>query len=577
MTDGGIAADSEDLEAVAAYDAAYAKFTDDLNRLHIEYGAPSYSEIAKASVRPKLSRAGITEALTGKRLPPMPSLLEFVRVVSNPMPPAADVLPAFAAHPELVDEWRAKWSDVKYRQRQVQAPMSRVKQASREMVAEALREAEALRLQAHEHASSFRQQAEAEAELVRSQAHSDAAAIEEHVQELRFRIGSEVEDIRQQAQREAAEMLLDARARSEKLLRDAGEQLRNAETEAAEIVRGARRRRRSVRPLFGRTKALHRLRDVSTRVAAELPMLVAQLSEADDPMDVDTSVEAVGVYGRGIIGQVAVAFDNVHREAVRLAAEQALLRGNVNAMFTNLSRRSQGLIQRQIALISEMEARETDPDQLSSLLRLDHLATRMRRNGENLLVIAGEEPGRRWTRPVSLGDVLRAASYEVEQYERIELDSIPASEISGRVVSDLVRLLSELLENATSFSDPRTKVKVTGHALPDGRVLVEIHDAGIGLSPEDLNAVNERLASPPAVDISVSRRMGVFVIGRLSLRHGIRVQLRPSDSNGITALVMLPMDVVPLGRDGQRMPPSGPSTATPDNLPFRGPSAVADG
>ncbi|MGW0538404.1 nitrate- and nitrite sensing domain-containing protein [Streptomyces sp. NPDC003032] len=313
-------------------------------------------------------------------------------------------------------------------------------------------------------------------------------------------------------------------------------------------------------------RSLRRLQDTATKVAQDrLPELVKQLSESD-PQDVDTSVESVGVHSRDEIGQVAAAFDDVHREAVRLAAEQALLRGNVNAMFTNLSRRSQGLIQRQLSLISELESREADPDQLSSLFKLDHLATRMRRNGENLLVLAGEEPGRRWTRPVPLVDVLRAAASEVEQYERIELSAVPATECAGRVVNDLVHLLAELLENATSFSSPQTKVKVTGHALPDGRVLIEIHDTGIGLSPEDLAAINERLASPPTVDVSVSRRMGLFVVGRLSQRHGIRIQLRPSDSGGTTALVMLPVDVaqggkkVP-GKPGAPGPTGGPAAA----------------
>ncbi|WNE99095.1 nitrate- and nitrite sensing domain-containing protein [Streptomyces luomodiensis] len=302
-------------------------------------------------------------------------------------------------------------------------------------------------------------------------------------------------------------------------------------------------------------RSLRRLQDTAQEVSQKrLPELVKQLSESD-PQDVDTSVESVGVHSRDEIGRVAAAFDDVHREAVRLAAEQALLRGNVNAMFTNLSRRSQGLIQRQLSLISELESREADPDQLSSLFKLDHLATRMRRNGENLLVLAGEEPGRRWTRPVPLVDVLRAAASEVEQYERIELSSVPATEVAGRVVNDLVHLLAELLENATSFSSPQTKVKVTGHALPDGRVLVEIHDTGIGLSPEDLAAINERLASPPTVDVSVSRRMGLFVVGRLSLRHGIRIQLRPSDSGGTTALVMLPVDVA---QGGRKPAPQGP-------------------
>ncbi|MFE1286077.1 nitrate- and nitrite sensing domain-containing protein [Streptomyces sp. NPDC058751] len=314
-------------------------------------------------------------------------------------------------------------------------------------------------------------------------------------------------------------------------------------------------------------RSLRRLQDTATRVAQDrLPELVKQLSESD-PQDVDTSVESVGVHSRDEIGQVAAAFDDVHREAVRLAAEQALLRGNVNAMFTNLSRRSQGLIQRQLSLISELESREADPDQLSSLFKLDHLATRMRRNGENLLVLAGEEPGRRWTRPVPLVDVLRAAASEVEQYERIELASVPGTEVAGRVVNDLVHLLAELLENATSFSSPQTKVKVTGHALPDGRVLIEIHDTGIGLSPEDLAAINERLAAPPTVDVSVSRRMGLFVVGRLSQRHGIRIQLRPSDSGGTTALVMLPVDVAQGGKKpmpnkpGQGASGGGPAAA----------------
>ncbi|WP_095756811.1 sensor histidine kinase [Streptomyces xinghaiensis] len=315
-------------------------------------------------------------------------------------------------------------------------------------------------------------------------------------------------------------------------------------------------------------RSLRRLQDTAQEVSEKrLPELVKQLSEAD-PQDVDTSVASVGVHSKDEIGRVAAAFDDVHREAVRLAAEQALLRGNVNAMFTNLSRRSQGLIQRQLSLISELESREADPDQLSSLFKLDHLATRMRRNGENLLVLAGEEPGRRWTRPVPLVDVLRAAASEVEQYERIELSSVPSTEVAGRVVNDLVHLLAELLENATSFSSPQTKVKVTGHALPDGRVLVEIHDTGIGLSPEDLADINERLASPPTVDVSVSRRMGLFVVGRLSQRHGIRIQLRPSDSGGTTALVMLPVDVAQSGRKAPGgKPNAGPAAQGPGGGP----------
>jgi signal transduction histidine kinase len=290
--------------------------------------------------------------------------------------------------------------------------------------------------------------------------------------------------------------------------------------------------------------ALHHLRDMAQDVARRhLPELVEKLSVVD-PQDIDTSVQSVGIHERDEINQVARAFDEVHREAVRLAAEQALLRGSVKAMFVNLSRRNQGLIQRQMALLADLEHKETDPDQLASLFKLDHLATRMRRHGENLFVLAGEKPGRRWTRPVPLVDVLRAAASEVEQYERIALTNAPSTDVAGRIVLDLVHLLAELLENATSFSPPHTKVRVTAAALPDGRALVEIHDAGVGLSREDLAAINERLASPPTVDYSTARRMGIFVVGRLSVRHGIRSQLRSSGSGGTTALVMLPADTV---------------------------------
>jgi signal transduction histidine kinase len=271
-----------------------------------------------------------------------------------------------------------------------------------------------------------------------------------------------------------------------------------------------------------------------------LPELVENLSRTV-PKSVDTRVRPIPLFGRDEIGEVARAFDQVHRVAVRLASEQALLRGNVNAVFTNLSRRNQGLIERQLTLITELENNETDPQQLENLFKLDHLATRMRRNDENLLVLAGEEPGRRWTRPVPLADVVRAAAAEVEQYERVELFGIPDTEIHGTAVNDLVHLLAELLENATTFSSPHTKVRVDSTRLPDGRVMIEIHDKGIGLTPEDFADINHKLADPPTVDVSIARRMGLFVVGRLSQRHGIKVQLRPSgQSAGTTSLVMLP-------------------------------------
>ena len=299
-------------------------------------------------------------------------------------------------------------------------------------------------------------------------------------------------------------------------------------------------------------RGMRTLRDSAQDIASErLPDLVRKLSKTD-PERVDTSVAPIPLTGRDEIGEVARAFEDVHREAVRLASEQAMLRGNVNAIFTNLSRRSQGLIERQLALITELENNEGDPDQLESLFKLDHLATRMRRNGENLLVLAGESAGREWNDPIPLVDVLRAAASEVEQYERVELSGIPETDVIGMAVTDLVHLLAELLENATTFSSPQTKVRVTATRLPDQRVLIEIHDKGIGLTAEDFAGINSKLADPPTVDASVSRQMGLFVVGRLAERHGIRVQLRPSgESAGTTSLVMVPDHLTQLPRVGE--------------------------
>ncbi|KUJ64599.1 ATPase [Streptomyces albus subsp. albus] len=302
------------------------------------------------------------------------------------------------------------------------------------------------------------------------------------------------------------------------------------------------------------SRSMRQLRNAAFEVAEQrLPALVDQLSRTE-PGRVDTRVQPIPITTEDEIGEVARAFDQVHREAIRLAAEQALLRGNVNAIFTNLSSRNQGLIERQLTLITSLENNEADPDQLENLFKLDHLATRMRRNGENLLILAGEEPGRRWTQPVPLVDVLRAASSEVESYERIEISGVPESEIHGQAVTDLVHLLSELLENATAFSSPQTKVRVAATRLPDGRVMIEIHDKGIGLTAEDFADINHKLANPPTVDAAISQRMGLFVVGRLADRHGIRVQLRPSgEQAGTTSLVMLP-DAITHGGGGEDLP-----------------------
>ena len=271
-----------------------------------------------------------------------------------------------------------------------------------------------------------------------------------------------------------------------------------------------------------------------------LPAQITRLSRTL-PGQAGSRVAPIPITSTDEIGEVARAFDHVHREAVRLAAEQALLRGNINTLFANLSRRNQSLIERQLAMITDLEDNETDPDQLENLFKLDHLATRVRRNGESLLVLAGEKPAHQWDRPLPLIDVIRAASSEVEQYDRVAFSGIPEAEIHGRAVTDLVHLLAELLENATSFSSPRSEVRVSATHLPDGRIMLEIHDKGIGLPAHDIASINHKLANPPIVDAEISQHMGLYVVGRLGGRHGIRVQLRPSaEQAGTTSLVMLP-------------------------------------
>ncbi|GAA1827150.1 hypothetical protein GCM10009735_73370 [Actinomadura chokoriensis] len=297
-------------------------------------------------------------------------------------------------------------------------------------------------------------------------------------------------------------------------------------------------------------RPLRRLQSGALDVAStRLPGLVDRLRDPEaaaggievEPIEIDSTDE---------IGQVARAFDEVHREAVRLAADEAVLRGNINAMFVNLSRRSQSLIERQLRLIEELEQSERDEEQLANLFRLDHLATRMRRNSENLLVLGGQEQVRRWNKPVPLIDVVRASLSEVEQYERVALRVQGDMAVAGPVVNDLVHLLAELVENATAFSSEHTKVTVSGQMLSGGGCMLQITDNGVGMSTEELEQANWRLANPPVIDFSAARRMGLFVVGRLAVRHGIRVELRAAQGGGLTAFVVLPDAAVTPGDSG---------------------------
>ncbi|HKE99868.1 MAG TPA: nitrate- and nitrite sensing domain-containing protein [Actinomycetes bacterium] len=290
--------------------------------------------------------------------------------------------------------------------------------------------------------------------------------------------------------------------------------------------------RSMVRPLAA-------LRDAAHEVAERrLPGIVDRLQRSER---IDPKAEALqfGVKSRDEIGEVSDAFKTAHEVAVQVATEQAALRKSIGDMFLNLARRSQSLIDRQIELIDELERKENDPDALQELFQLDHLATRLRRNAEDLIVLSGAKPARRWSRPVPLYDVIRAATAEVEDYTRIEVLPIEDLGVSGQAVADIIHLLAELVENATSFSPPGTKVHIAGQSVAGG-YMIEIEDRGVGMANDELVEINERLSNPPVIDLTLSRRLGLFVVGRLASRYGIKVQLRHSWYGGVTALVLLP-------------------------------------
>ncbi|GII58968.1 histidine kinase [Planotetraspora thailandica] len=287
-------------------------------------------------------------------------------------------------------------------------------------------------------------------------------------------------------------------------------------------------------------RPLRRLRREALEIAGHrLPDTVQRLREAGEAAEVP-EIAPIGVVARDEIGEVARAFDEVHREAIRLAGDEARLRSNVNSMFVNLSRRTQTLVERQLSLIDGLEQGEQDEQRLGNLFKLDHLATRMRRNSENLLVLAGQEPARRWGQPVPVVDVVRASLSEVENYERVDIQVQGGQSVVGQAVNDVVHLVAELVENAIAFSSGETKVTVSSSRMDGGGLIISVTDQGIGMSAEELAQTNYRLANPPVVDVSVSRRMGLFVVGRLALRHGIRVQMRKQEPGGLTAMVLLP-------------------------------------
>jgi signal transduction histidine kinase len=323
---------------------------------------------------------------------------------------------------------------------------------------------------------------------------------------------------------------------------------------AASFVVSTRLANGIVQPLRSLRRTAH---DIADR---QLPALVEQVQhvESDDQLPAVPSVE---LHTDDEIEDVAEAFNVVRSTAVQLAAEQARSRKNVSRMFVSLGRRNQGLLSRQLEFIDRLESEESNPELLDNLFRLDHLATRMRRNAESLLVLAGEQPSRRWAEPVSLTDVVRGAVAEVEDYQRVNLEGIEEAKLAGSAVGDVAHLLAELIENATNFSPPDSSVLVLGRRVTDGYALAIVDD-GVGMTPEQLRAANDRIETSPQIERVPSSYLGLFVVGRLAARHGIKVRLVESTTEGVTAKVLLPNNLT------EPMPIDWPASTVPSDEPL---------
>jgi Nitrate and nitrite sensing/Histidine kinase-, DNA gyrase B-, and HSP90-like ATPase/HAMP domain len=301
-------------------------------------------------------------------------------------------------------------------------------------------------------------------------------------------------------------------------------------------------------------RSLRQLRGQALAVAqTQLPQLLERLRQADPHALADIEAaraRAPAVRSGDEIGELAEAFHAVHRSAVHLAGEQAATARNMNTIFVSLARRSQVLVERQLELLDRLERSERDPDQLANLFQLDHLATRMRRNDDNLLVLTGGESRRRWAEPVPLSTVVLAGAAEIEQYARVRQEIDGGLYLAGPAVGDVAHLLAELLENATMFSPPEHAVLVTAAPAPEGQAaVIEITDSGIGMTPRALAEANEILATPPRVDAAAAERMGLVVVSHLAARHGVRVELSLASpgsgaGGGLVATVRLPAELL---------------------------------
>lgn len=290
-------------------------------------------------------------------------------------------------------------------------------------------------------------------------------------------------------------------------------------------------------------RPLRRLRTSALKVAHE--DLVRELDEVRSGADV--TVRPLPVQSTEEIGQVAHAVDELHEQAVLLAGEQARLQLQVSDMFETLSRRSRSLIDQQLTVIDQLERDEQDPQRLAKLFRLDHLAARMRRNGANLLVLAGTNVPHEQGEPVPVTAVIDAAASEVEDYTRVAIVAAPDTEIHGSVAGDLVHMMAELLDNALRYSPPSSEVQVSAVHAPNGALVIEVSDSGLGMTEADLRMANSRLRSGGEVNTYTARHMGLFVVGRLATQHGLVVRLRDTvegdPDSGTTAGIYVPVEL----------------------------------
>jgi signal transduction histidine kinase len=275
-----------------------------------------------------------------------------------------------------------------------------------------------------------------------------------------------------------------------------------------------------------------------------LPQVVATIRDGK-PIDLERQVAWLD-HGGDEIGQVADAFNTAQRTVITTAVREAETKQGVRSVFLSIARRSQTIVHRQLKVLGSAERAAQDPDQLQLLFKLDHLSTRARRNAENLIILAGEQPGRQWRNPVSLRDIVRSAIAETEEFTRVITSGIPDAPVAGAAVADIVHLLAELVDNSTEFSPQDASVEVRGKAVGRGIVL-EIEDQGLGMEEAQRNALNVMLQDPPDFDVmapSTQSRVGLFVVARLAARRGIRISLRESVYGGIDAIVLIPNQLI---------------------------------